>query len=193
MSRIVTEFSKVERPYTGIELRPHFLLSELGLKGSALGAFIGPCQVNTQSLVDWENRLKQDRIEARWMIHFLGEFFGMTLREGVLLQRLLVGTMGEILNGELLRSGWTGGRVLRSGDDLYLGSRKLSVSVATSSPVSQLLHIGINIDPEGAPVPAIGLAEMGVMPETWIPAVLETFQIECSDMEWACSKVKPVI
>ena len=38
--------------------------------------------------------------------------------------------------------------------------RKLTVSIATISPVSTLIHFGINIFPDGAPVPAIGLAEL---------------------------------
>ena len=74
MSTLATQFSKSERIYTGVELRPHFLLTELGLKGPALGAFVGPCQVQTEHLVDWEDRLAQDRIEAKWMVHFIGEF-----------------------------------------------------------------------------------------------------------------------
>src|SRR6188472_3959842 len=98
MTSLAIQFSKTERAYTGVELRPHFLLTELGLKGSALGAFIGPCQVKTEHLVDWEDRLAADRIEARSMVHFIGEFFGASLREGVILQRLLMAIMGETLN-----------------------------------------------------------------------------------------------
>jgi len=175
-------FSKVERPYTGVELRPHFLLTELGLRGSSLGAFIGACHVATEHLVDWEDRLAQDRIEARWMVHFIGEFFGMSLREGVLVQRLLMATMGEMIPG-----------AQRRGDDLFLQERKLSVSIVTASPVSLLLHAGINIDPTGAPVPAIGLRELGITPEEWVPAVLERFSCEWSSMDWACAKVRPVM
>jgi len=189
MTSLVTEFSKSERAYTGVELRPHFLLTEMGLRGSAVGAFIGPCRVQTEHLVDWEDRLAHDRIEAAWMVHFIGEFFGMGLREGVFAQRLLMSLMGEVLGEQLLR----GETVRRSGDDLFIADRKLSVSIVTASPVSLLLHAGINIDPAGAPVPAVGLAELGVLPERWVPEVLSRFAKEWEEIHWACAKVRPVI
>jgi hypothetical protein len=189
MTSLATLFSKIERAYTGVELRPHFLLTELGLRGSAIGAFIGPCQVKTEHLVDWEDRLAHDRIEAAWMVHFIGEFFGMGLREGVFAQRLLMSLMGEVANQHLKR----GELITRSGDDLFAESRKLSVSIVTASPVSLLLHAGINIDPAGAPVPAIGLKELGIQPDQWVPEVLLRFAKEWEEIHWACAKVRPVI
>jgi hypothetical protein len=192
MHTLSTQFSKVERPYTGPELRPHFLLTEMGLRGSSIGAFIGPCSVKTEHLVDWEDRLAQDRIEARWMVHFIGEFFGMGLREGVFVQRLFMATLGELVNEHLLKAGRAGDLVRREGDDLFAGNRKLSVSIVTASPVSLLLHAGINIDPEGAPVPAIGLQELGVRPEEWVPEALTRFAREWESVDWATSKVRPV-
>ncbi len=199
-----TGLLKSEKAYNGKELRPHFLLTEMGLKGSALGAFIGPCFVATEHLVDWEDRLQNDRIEAASMVHFLGEFFGASLREGVLAQRLFMATLQQIicdLRGEFLFT--------REGDDLYLlpskdvasqtspppagERRKLSVSIVTASPVSQLLHVGINIDPAGAPVPAVGLKELGISPEIFIEKALHSFSEEWLGIEWACAKVRPVV
>jgi hypothetical protein len=193
---LTTLFSKTERPYTGPELRPHFLLTELELQGSGIGAFIGPCRVETAHLVDWEDRLANDRIEARKMVHFIGEFFGASLREGVLIQRLFMANVFDTLREKLDAQG-KAGLLRREGDDLFFRSpeaeRKLSVSIVTASPVSQLLHSGINIDPTGAPVPAIGLTELGVNPEEWVPLVLDRFAKEWKGMEWACVKVRPVI
>src|SRR3954468_8359398 len=103
--RIATRFSEKAIPYTGVELRPHFLLTELELKGSAIAAFIGPCRVETEHLVDWEDRLAHDRIEARSMMHFIGEFFGAGLREGVLLQRLFMSIVGQVVDERLEKAG----------------------------------------------------------------------------------------
>ena len=177
-------FSKEVHAYTGVELSPHYLLRQFGLRGDALAAYIGPCRVATDHLVDWEDRLKGDRIEAKWMLHLQGEFFGPSLREAVLLQRLLIASVAENLADR---------RILRRGNDLYALDRKLSVSIVTASPVSRLLHLGINIDPEGAPVPAIGLSELGLMPETWLPGLLERFAVEWAQIDWACAKVRPVV
>lgn len=190
-SGLNVRFDERVRAYTGAELRPHFLLSELGLRGTALAAFVGPCRVATEKLVDWEDRLAGDRIEARSMVHFIGEFFGASLREGVLRQRLLMATLGQTLNERL------GGlaSVRRDGDDLFVGGRKLSVSIVTASPVSQLLHAGINIDPAGAPVPAVGLAELGLALEgirEWAGDALRAVAEEWDSVEWACAKVRPV-
>jgi hypothetical protein len=189
--------STVERPYTGVELRPHFLLSELMLRGSGVGVFVGPCRVQTEHLVDWEDRLARDRIEARKMIHFIGEFFGMTLNEGVLTQRFFMATMMDVLN-EMLRDLGKPGELYRTGDDLWLGAdpetrRKLSVSIVTATPVSALMHVGINIDPAGAPVPALGIAELGLKPEQVISRFEERFSKEWADMKWACTKVRPMV
>lgn len=193
------------RPYNGPELRPHFLLTQLQLQGSALAAWVGPCDVKTEHLVDWEDRLANDSIRAEKMIHFLGEFFGVTLREGVFIQRLLMAIMGEILRDELRISIAAAGspglqvheRALatlrRDGDDLFLLERKLSVSIVTASPVSVLLHAGINVDPSGAPVPAIGLDELQIDVTRFTKEVLKRFENEWESMEWACTKVRPVM
>ena len=191
---IQTLFSEKERSYLGPELRPHFILSEFGLRGSAVVAFQGPCRVETDHLVDWEDRLEGDRIESLLMVHFLGEFFGITLREGVLLQRLLMAQMAERLGLHLRTQADESRRqVVRSGNDLYWAERKLSVSIVTASPVSVLLHAGVNVDPTGAPVAAVGLNDLGVGASDFARGILESFSREMTGVDWACAKVRPVV
>lgn len=190
-------FSDKPRTYSGPELRPHFLLTEMGLQGSGIAAFLGPCQVKTEHLVDWEDRLVSDHIQSKQMLHLLGEFFGMTLREGVFAQRLIVAKLFEDLVARLPRlgGGWS---IRRSGDDIFVGKgseaeRKLTVSIVTASPVSVLFHLGINVDPAGAPVPAIGLNELGIDAKEWIGPFLNSIQEEILGIDWACVKVRPVV
>jgi len=175
-------------PYTGPELRPHFILSRFKIEGSSLVAFYGPCRVETAHLVDWEDRLASDHIAAKEMIHFLGEFFGITLREGVWIQRHLVQEAGARLRAHGLD-------VSRDGDDLFLSGGKLSVSIVTASPVSVLLHLGINIDTAGAPVKASGLG--GVLGTAVINGIIDDllngFEREWASVQRATVKVKPVI
>jgi hypothetical protein len=192
LSTIQFHVSHEVRPYTGVELRPHFLLSELGIRGSAIAVFTGPCHVQTDHLVDWEDKLAHDRIDAKEMIHFVGEFFGMSLNEGVLTQRFFMATLLEVCNEELQRLE-KGALLNRTGDDLWVGDRKLSVSIVTATPVSVLMHVGINIDPKGAPVPAVGLAEIGVDPARIVSSFSERFMKEWNDMKWACTKVRPMV
>lgn len=141
-------------PYTGVELRPHWGLETTGIYGSLLTAFAGPCEVPTAHLVDWEDRLASDHIRAGSMLHVIGEFFGTSLEAGVLYQRLAMVWAERLLRVEGLD-------VVRSGDDLYVADAKLSVSIATVSNVSVLIHWGINIDAAGAPVKATGLSRLG--------------------------------
>lgn len=181
--------------YTGPELRPHFILQKTRLEGSSLIAFVGECDVKTEHLVDWEDKLQNDFIRARKMLHFLGEFFGITLAEGVWIQRLLVARCHVQLR-EL------GHEVERDGDDLFWTSgpgaerRKLSVSIVTASPVSVLLHLGINLDAEGAPVQAAGLYDLGfsdAQVQSWAELMMSQFAEEYRSVLRACVKVRPVV
>lgn len=186
-----------DREYTGRELRPHFLLTQMGLEGSGLGVFFGPCFVATGELVDYEDSLAGDHIKAARMLHVIGEFFGLSLHQGVLIQRLSMAIFAEILRDR-------GVVVSRRGDDLFIDERKYSVSIVTASPVSVLLHIGINVDASGAPVAAGGLKDLtapGISTGNGVVINEREFAREwCERLsrEWASiahavTKVRPVI
>ena len=185
---LTVHFAAETRTYHGPELRPHFILSQYRIEGSALLAFRGPCEVKTDHLVDWEDRLQNDFIRAKEMIHFLGEFFGISLKEGIWIQRLLVSEAQSwlLLNGV---------RTERSGDDLFIDGKKLSVSIVTASPVSVLLHLGINVDATGAPVDATGLQAHFSSDQirSFVEHLLARFKEEYLSVDRASVKVRPVI
>ncbi len=196
--RLNTKWVEKSITYTGPELRPHYLLEKLSLPGSAIAAFIGPCEVRTEHLVDWEDRLAGDFIRSKLMVHFLGEFFGISLSEGVLYQRLFMAIAGQ----EIARVSQQ--QITRSGDDLFWfdqgSERKLSVSIVTASPVSRLMHAGINLDATGAPVKAAGLFDLGIGSaqdiepvKQLVSRILAAFTEEVEGIEWACAKVRPVV
>ncbi len=191
MKLIQTYFHPKPVTYTGVELSPHYLLSQFNQEGSVLAAFHGPCFVKTDDLVDWEDRLNHDHIKAASMVHFLGEFFGITLKEGVWIQRVLAG----LIQAWLTKQGVVASR---SGDDIFIHlsaeeDRKLTVSIVTASPVSVLLHLGVNIDATGAPVSAIGLKDIGIDSQDFTREILESFQEEYESVARACVKVRPVL
>lgn len=76
---------------------------------------------------------------------------------------------------------------------MFVEGRKLSVAICTVSPVSAVFHLGINIDPSGAPVPAIGLSEIGVDPRVLAECAMETYALECESIEQALRKVRGVM
>jgi len=199
-SPLQIRFLTETQSYAGPELSPHWILGRTRIEGSALIAFTGSCHVKTEHLVDWEDRLGQDFIRAESMLHFLGEFFGVSLESGVWLQRTLVGIAKDVLTD--LLPGWSG-RLVRDGDDLFIDQiidqKKLSVSVVAPSIASVLLHFAINIDSAGAPVAAIGLKDLlnGQKESAFIPIfatkVLERIQAEWASVSRACVKIRPVV
>ncbi len=175
-----------EIPYTGRELHSGWIADTAAIEGDALVAFVGSCEVPLEHMVDMEDVRRGVPIKAARMLHFLAEHFDTDLARTVLRQRLLVCRAAEILNqasAQLVR---------RDGDDLFVGERKLSVSIATSSPASTLIHLGLNIDPSGAPVPAIGLDELGVPVAEVAKQIMAAYVEELQSVEAAQRKVRGV-
>lgn len=145
-----TKFIEQEIKYTGNELSPHWIYKKFHLQGDAIVAFCGECEVKLTEMVDIEDVINNEPIYSKNMLNFIVEHFNIGLVEGVTRQRLLICIIKEALEKSNIE-------VIRSGDDLFVEGKKLSVSIATKSLTSVLIHIGINIDPTGAPVDAIGL------------------------------------
>lgn len=173
--------------YSGLELRSHFVREAAGIQTDGVIAFSGACDVSGDRLVDLEDAASASVIKARRMLHFIGEHFQCSLREGAMRLRLFASIVKDVLEDSL-----AGSSVSRVGDDLFIDERKLSVAIATASPVSVLFHFGVNIDPSGAPVPAIGLGELGVEVGPFAVTVLERYAREHGQIEVTIRKVRGV-
>lgn len=177
--------------YDGRQLAPHWIYRQFDLMGDAVVAFMGPCQVALSEMVDIEDVKAAAPISSPLMLHVIAEFFSSDLHTTVYRQRLLVVTAKELL--ETL----TDRPVTRRGDDLYLpradGSPgKLSVSIATASSVSTLIHTGLNIETAGTPVPTVGLAELGIDAYAFAAKLLQHYAAELEDIWQARCKVRGV-
>lgn len=181
-----------ETAYTGEELKNHWIYRNFGILGDSVVAFIGPCEVDQESMVDLEDVLNDDYIYSKKMLNFIVEIFGISLQEGVLLQRLFTSIIQDRIN--MLNPD---AHIRRRGDDLFFeNTAKLSVSICTLSPTSILIHTGINIDPQGAPVEASGLATelgMGDQVESFAMACMRTLAEEWADIRLSCCKVRAVV
>ena len=173
--------------YTGEQLRSHFVRASARISKDGIVAFRGACAVTGDALVDLEDREDHASIIAEEMVHFIGEHFMCPLREANFRLRLFV-----TIAAEELRKMAPGLVVTRRGDDLYVDERKLSVAVATVSATSSLFHCGINVNPEGAPVPAVGLEELRVDPDEFAQRVLDAYSEECESVEYVIRKVRAV-
>jgi hypothetical protein len=179
-----TLFSPEPRCYRGTELRSHFAYESFGLLGDSAVAFVGECRVGLGEMVDLEDVRNKANIFSPRMVHVLVEHFEIPLREAVLRQRLLVRLAADLLP--------EGGRKQVQGDDIYVDGRKASVSIATLSPVSALVHFGLNVTTEGAPVPAWGLSEAAIEPEEFSRQLLGRYDAEIDDIHRAAAKVRGV-
>ena len=171
--------------YDGSPLRSHFAYRNFGLLGDSCVAFVGTCDVKLEGMVDLMDVRRQAPIYSPRMLHFIAESFRLDLLGMILLQRLWVASLAERLHAR-------GHAIYRRGDDLYFEERKLSVSIATRSPLSSLLHLGLNIRTEGTPVPAAGLEELGVDAAELARGCLEAFASEYASVLQASYKVRAV-
>lgn len=186
---LFTKFLSDKIPYTGAELAPHWIAARTGEFRSAVVAFRGPCLVATGEMVDLEDRFQNARIEAKEMLHFLGEWFEGDLSLAVARQRLLIAGFAEFIRARLTPE--RAKDIRRRGNDLFVGDSKLSVSIVTATPVSTLFHFGVNIDFTGAPVQAAGLELLGIDPAELASVTLSAWAEEWRSMEKARCKVAP--
>ncbi|MGR6835858.1 DUF366 family protein [Syntrophomonas erecta] len=148
-------FTDRSMDYTGEQLAPHWIYRNFNILGDAMVAFSGAAQVSLDHMVDLADVLESAHIYSPLMLHFLVEHFDTNLELAVYRQRMLIVAVKEELEQFEVP-------VTRFGDDLYVNRAKLSVSIATSSVVSTLIHVGLNIQTEGTPVKTVGLTELGI-------------------------------
>lgn len=173
-----------EIAYTGAELRSGWVAARTGFPGEAAVGFVGPCHVPTENLVDLDDARAGFFIKAASMAHVIVEH-ACGLEVAVLRQRMLIALLGELLSGR-------GKRMRRDGDDLYYDGRKLTVSIAAPAAATSLIHLGINVDPAGAPVPAVGLSEMRIDPREVLNELLARYGRELATIAHATTKVRTV-
>ena len=182
-----TKFIDKEIKYVGSQLAPHWIYKNFHIQGDAIVAFLGECEVKLTEMVDIEDVINNEPIYSKYMLSFISEQFNVGLIEGVFRQRLLISIIKELLEEK-------GVFVVRDGDDLMIDGRKLSVSIATKSITSVLIHTGLNILSEGAPVKASGLtSELGITDiKDFALEVMKRYSEEVSDIILASTKVRGV-
>lgn len=145
--------------YDGSAIRSHWAYRNFGILGNSLVVFRGKCDVKVEEMIDIEDLRQKKEIKSDDMVHYIIEIFDFpNVLLASALQKLFIAKLCELL-------GEYGIKTSRKGDDIYVDGRKLSISIATVSPVSIKIHIGINVEAKGIPegVNAIGLEELGIL------------------------------
>lgn len=187
-------FIEEEIKYIGSQLAPHWIYKNFNLLGDAIVAFTGEMDVKIEEMVDIEDVISNSPIYSKKMVSFIIEQFEMGLSECVTRQRFLICIIIEELRkilGEKFK-------IRRSGDDIFINidgkDKKLSVSIATKSITSGLIHTGLNIDPTGAPVDACGLTtDLGITEiKEFAKNVMKRYIEENDEIKEAVCKVRGV-
>ena len=169
--------------YDGVQIHSLWAYRSFGVQGDSLVAFQGGCEIPFDNMVDLEDVRRKSRIASPLMLHFIAEHFDLDLEKAVLRQRLLAAIVRDELGGE----------VRRDGDDLFLGSGKLSISIATLTPVSSKIHFGINIERElHVDVETRGLKDLRVDATDLARRVLAQYAAQIDGIHDARTRVRGV-
>ncbi|WP_440953500.1 DUF366 family protein [Methanococcoides sp. FTZ1] len=125
--------------YDGSQISSLWAYNLKGIQQDSIVAFRGGCDVKLEHMIDLEDKRMGDSIYSPDMLHFLIEHFDSTdLKLVYARQRLFTAIVAEALleNGII---------TTRQGDDLFVDGKKLTISIASTSAVSQKVHFGINV------------------------------------------------
>jgi hypothetical protein len=160
-----------------------------GMMGDSIISWVGPCDVSFEHMVDGEDLLEKASISGSKMLHFIIEKFDVSLFSAVALQRLFAGIVKDKLM-LIAGSDSLAQTLVREGDDIFCGNRKLSISIATQSPVNSLIHFALNVSNDGTPVATASLEELEVSPDALAQQVMAVFVKEIETIKEATQKVR---
>ncbi len=155
--------------YDGSQIEASWALREFGIKGPNIITWIGPMNIHKDKVIDYEDL--ELEIRSDQMAHFMVEQFDCqpaNLRTCYHRQRILVMILkDELQKGDIYCS--------RDGDDLYINSAKLSVSIATVTLNSMKIHLGINLNNLGTPE---DIKTAGIMEENPMITLKEVIRLQ---------------
>lgn len=125
--------------YDGSQISSLWGYNSFGVQEDSIIIFRGACDVKIEHMIDLEDRKENESIWSEDMLSFIIEHFDSTnLKLIYARQRLFTAIVREYLAD-------VGVSTSREGDDLFLEGKKLTVSIASTSAVSQKIHFGINV------------------------------------------------
>lgn len=185
-----TKFIKKYFAYTGEQLHSHFAYENYGVLGNSIVAWIGPCDIPFEHMVDLEDVLSHSPIRGALMIHFIVEVFGQSLFSAVALQRLLASIVKDEIQSRIKSK--TPVHLRRDGDDVFWDDKKMSISIASISAVSTQIHFAVNVNNQNTPVKTAALDDFKINVNDFGKHILEKFSAEFDSVEIATQKVKPL-
>lgn len=186
-------FLETQTKYDGTQLVSLNNYMQHKILGDSVVAWVGACNVSFEHMVDGEDLLAEAEIRGDLMLHFIIEKFDISLFAAVGLQRLLASIVQDQVR-VLARNQGLAATMYREGDDLYTphtdGPRKFSISIATQSPVSSLIHFAVNVVNSGTPVKTLALEDLGIEAKVLATEVMTIFCNEVKGIQQATQKVR---
>lgn len=125
--------------YDGSQISSLWAYNNFGVQEDSVVVFRGACDVKIEHMIDLEDKRANESIRSEDMVSFIIEHFDSTDMKLIYTrQRLFTTIVREYLAG-------IGVHTNREGDDIFLKGKKLTVSIASTSAVSQKIHFGINV------------------------------------------------
>ena len=201
-------FIDKEFSYDGSQLRSLFAYLDYRVQGTSIISWIGGCDISIEHMIDGEDLLAGETIAGSRMLHFIIERFETQLFGAVALQRLMAAIVLDLLRERVAQalpnaiaadsnsvSAGAHAKLIasdmrRDGDDIYIGDGKLSISIATVTPVSALIHFAVNVSNEGTPVKTASLEDLGVEAKEFALEVMKRVVSEVESIETATIKVR---
>lgn len=172
--------------YDGSQISSLWAYNSFGVQEDSVVVFRGACDVKIEHMIDLEDRRANESIWSEDMVSFIIEHFDSTdLKLIYSRQRFFTALVREYLSD-------LGVHTTREGDDLFLNGKKLTVSIASASAVSQKIHFGINVshDVYG------NLKDAGIGEDkqvaSFMQAVGEAYVREFEDIEKDLRKSRPL-
>lgn len=141
--------------YKGNELLPGWERLNYNIRGNSLIYWISPTDVSVEFMKDVDDVRENLSIKSDSMLHFVFTYYTSNdATWAVFAQRLLTKHIVEYVRTHL------GSSVVRvDGNDVFIGGRKFSVSIAGVSSGLVKFHFGINVESKGAPIPVSSLSD----------------------------------
>lgn len=184
------KFLKDEIFYDGSQLSSHWIYNNFSMNYDSAVSFVGGCNVQ-KHMVDLEDIQNNDFISSDKMLHFIVEIFAKDIVFSSTFQMVLI---GEVFNEIFKRLSANQKQFLsRTGDDIFYKDGKLSISIATVSTLSSLIHIALNITNEGTPIKTASLEDLQILDtENFAKSVLKSFNEIYEKILLSTAKVIPV-
>jgi hypothetical protein len=193
---MISVFLPKKIKYNGSQITSLWAYKNLGVLGDSIVSFIGPCNIPLKNILDVEDIRAKNKIFSSLMLHFIIEHFDCDLEKTILRQRLLTTIVRDVLTSS--EFGVRTSEFKRIGNNLYCiknnattARAKLSISIATVSPVSSKIHFGINIETKRTPVKTAGLSEYKINPKEFALKVMQKYNEEMDSIKHARCKVRP--